>query len=1334
MSRIKVSSALAAAFVLLFAHIGQAQTPPLKFFKNYFLTGDYSVAGVSLWRKGVNGVASANIAIAGFPEDNVDVEAAFLYVMTAENTQGSGIDHANFEGYDLGPGTSSIAKALNWDNPAPTCWSFLCGGTRRIITYRADVLRFLPVKSNGKLRINGLHSIKVPDSGHWVASDDDEADKELSTELGPRAYGATLVLVYRDPRMPLKAIVIYDGAFTKRALATMVQPIQGFYQSTATSNTIGRLAPIVGDGQLLLSEKLSFSSASGDAATQTNQLIAINPFVGLAGRKWDNTTFNVPLPADTRSAAMTVDRNTLFSDCLSFSAVVFSAPVDDPDNDGLISLWELNSSANPLRDPNGVPLPFLKDMGADPRRPDLFVQIDYMETRSDLTYGGVVKPQHTHLPTHNALKIVGDMFAGKGINAHFDVGNWYQPNAGDPPDPYIIPAALAKGGHSINEMITVCTPNQGDPPSVCQFKDYPGTVGWKTGFKFLRDTVLSGPPIGADGQDPCDAAGSNCVRLFDPARNESFREAMFVHSVGIPKDPCQMVDSHGDLVSDPNCNTPDFHVPRTNSGIGDFPGGDLMVSLGAFDDSQGRPIGTESFQAFTLGHELGHGFEFTHAGPANPKVNGVIVPQVPRQANCKSNYFSSMNYMFQLRGLPDGAGILRMNYADEPEGPLDETSLQQAFALGLGKNFLPYRTGWYAPKDASYLQQFADIKAATKHCDGTPLSDDENKAIQDGHGMVRIDALNLLNTVDWNANGIITDTVNPQDINFNGVIDGDLTTNPPHPILGATVSDWANLYLNQTGSRRNVGAFYTDVFGRKAVGPLSLDIGRGDIGRGDIGRGDIGRGDIGRGDIGRGDIGRGDIGRGDIGRGDIGRGDIGRGYEGGGDLDVGSQKEFAALVAGAASGELDLETARAAEGNVAVTPPSGLSACLTILVGEAGYRCAGELGGDVPVLLQWQPGTLGAASRYFVYRYVPPAALPTVPIARLGGDGPAPTSYLDANPPVGTVAYFVRAQLFDGSLSGISNIAVVNVPGRADLAIANYTPASPALVAFPGQQVTLSSWRIVNQGTGNLNSGISNGFYLSTDPVITTADRRLDGNANSAGVLPAGGGFNWGAPTLTIPVDMPPGNYYIGILVDENNNAIESNEGNNYVSEPITITALPAQLTYNFTGVVTFVDPSLSDTFAEGMPLNGTFTYNTGAAGNLSGTEASGFRDYLSAQTDFAMTVGGYSAAPPFGTDIFSGLQVVNNFNLDRFVLSARLLGSARLFERNPIGFLALEDPSGTAFQNTLLTQAGDLTGWTARDGRYGTWYLAWSSNGTAPNISGVITSIQLCTECGVIP
>ena len=49
---------------------------------------------------------------------------------------------------------------------------------------------------------------------------------------------------------------------------------------------------------------------------------------------------------------------------------------------------------------------------------------------------------------------------------------------------------------------------------------------------------------------------------------------------------------------------PDFHVPRTNTGVGDFPGGDVIVTLGAFDDVDGKPVGTPFMQASTLMHEL----------------------------------------------------------------------------------------------------------------------------------------------------------------------------------------------------------------------------------------------------------------------------------------------------------------------------------------------------------------------------------------------------------------------------------------------------------------------------------------------------------------------------------------------------------------------------------------------------------------------------------------------------------------------------------------------------------------------------------------------------------
>jgi hypothetical protein len=424
--------------------------------------------------------------------------------------------------------------------------------------------------------------------------------------------------------------------------------------------------------------------------------------------------------------------------------------------------------------------------------------------------------------------------------------------------------------------------------------------------------------------------------------------------------------------------------------------------------------------------------------------------------------------------------------------------------------------------------------------------------------MVRVDHVSLDGSeVDWDADGTFDGGLPPQDLNFNG-----LASN-----LGQGVADWPFVArrLNQLGAGRNVGGLYIDALGRRNMGPLSLDVGRGDIGRGDIGRGDIGRGDIGRGDIGRGDIGRGDIGRGDIGRGDIGRGDIGRGDIGKGDTDVGGS-------ANEPFGEIDLETAKAVSGD-APPPSAGLAACLT----DDG-ECVVE-SGDVPVRLDWQAPAFGTAVRYFIYRFdVNPEApfppepedLPTEAIATVvnPGEGPTPTTYIDESAEGGAnYAYFVIAEFPDDDdpdespeFSGISNFARISTPlvqlQLPDLVIANYVPSSSVLTTFPGGQVTLSAWRHQNQGNGDANAPdgtVSNGFYLSSDPVITPEDVRLDGNTNTNGVLPAGGGFDWGGPTLTIPPGTTPGTYFIGILVDEADEATESDEGNNYVSEPIRI-------------------------------------------------------------------------------------------------------------------------------------------------------------------------------------
>ena len=75
--------------LMLWTTLSVAYGGPLDFFKNYFITGDYVVAGVGLTGKGVGGLATGNVVVSGVPA-NADIVAAFLYWQTIEKNDGEG--------------------------------------------------------------------------------------------------------------------------------------------------------------------------------------------------------------------------------------------------------------------------------------------------------------------------------------------------------------------------------------------------------------------------------------------------------------------------------------------------------------------------------------------------------------------------------------------------------------------------------------------------------------------------------------------------------------------------------------------------------------------------------------------------------------------------------------------------------------------------------------------------------------------------------------------------------------------------------------------------------------------------------------------------------------------------------------------------------------------------------------------------------------------------------------------------------------------------------------------------------------------------------------------
>lgn len=131
--------------------------------------------------------------------------------------------------------------------------------------------------------------------------------------------------------------------------------------------------------------------------------------------------------------------------------------------------------------------------------------------------------------------------------------------------------------------------------------------------------------------------------------------------------------------------------------------------------------------------------------------------------------------------------------------------------------------------------------------------------------------------------------------------------------------------------------------------------------------------------------------------------------------------------------------------------------------------------------------------------------------------------------------------------------------GKPDLVISSGAPkVDLAQTGVPGGSLRLSAWTIKNQGaiaTAASGGWFANGYYLSTDEVITPEDRELKGLTETDATDLAPGQtltFN-GDQEIVIPEDIQPGTYYFGILVDRSNRVAEQDKSNNFVSVRIGI-------------------------------------------------------------------------------------------------------------------------------------------------------------------------------------
>ena len=743
----------------------------LNFMDNYFVTGDYSAAGVDLHAvTPVSGMVTGTISIAGVPA-GADIVNAFLYWQTAENPSSSPSGQAVFNGYAI------IGNVLGSDLPLMgLSWGPLGGLVMR--SYRAEVYPLLPRDPN-----TGIYQ---PAGPHTV------------TLLAP-AQGASLVVIYRmlpggpgagpqPSQYPLKAVVIQDGAWLPaNSSQSMTQTIQGYY-----------------DGVIFAS-----ANVTSIYSTQSGWIHALNQKI-LESPDGSQYTDYEPTGA--------------------WSALIFSVPVNSSDNDGLLDVWKKNGGycdagvnqgiCNP-GDPSWVDL-----TGATHGEKDLFVQMDYMCSGvvsigsngvpvCDTSGGG-----HSHLPwtmiqptmTQNAfLTMVQQPFLARGINVHFVAGNAVPEETcttDDPVDNLFCmwpgePGVVGwKGGleqikasprnRNLCNAGGDCTPRfqigkkdsyhyvlLGHSVSIPSWSIQAGTLsnirvlsgGW------LVVTTTARLPD-AYGNIPCPTRVTIDGALATPGLNGVYNVlAMPPATTACPSSTTFTIQTASLNPTAYPVASGTFPVPNglpepalaiyssqtdSTSGYSDVGGGDSTVTLGKFDPTQAE---LANVQAGSFMHELGHTLGLTHGGRYYPNGN---VPLY--EPNCKPNHQSVMNYLFQfdLLGLPDSAhpyGYL--DYSDRALSSLDESNLSPW--PGLVAPEFPTETKWF-----SSSQPPNSATSVATNCDGTPVGSTQSPMwVWDG-------------IPDWVVGS-------SQDINFDqliSVLDG--------------YSDWDSTDLRQ------VGAFATD--------------------------------------------------------------------------------------------------------------------------------------------------------------------------------------------------------------------------------------------------------------------------------------------------------------------------------------------------------------------------------------------------------------------------------------------------------------------------------------------------------------------------------------------
>jgi len=253
--------------------------------------------------------------------------------------------------------------------------------------------------------------------------------------------------------------------------------------------------------------------------------------------------------------------------------------------------------------------------------------------------------------------------------------------------------------------------------------------------------------------------------ISNPSLNNTYLVSKIgVDSVGNPCSTCftiQVATSTTSPVAYTSTTDPVLAVHNgvagTRSGASDLGGANSLITLGLWGaDGQTVPVESGTFM-----HELGHSLALTHGGLFRTPVAGGGY-SFSFDPNCKSNFQSVMNYMFQVV-LLDGV----LDYSEQVLNTLNENGPLPPSVLASAIHPTTY---WYAPNQTVG-------SPATAHCDGTPL-------LPTDQPMFRLKG--PVTSIPWPV-------PLPQDINFDGTIETSLQG----------YDDWDNIDPRQIGASGN---------------------------------------------------------------------------------------------------------------------------------------------------------------------------------------------------------------------------------------------------------------------------------------------------------------------------------------------------------------------------------------------------------------------------------------------------------------------------------------------------------------------------------------------------